>query len=60
MCHERDWRMFEDRGLKEARDKKAAEDRRGEVIDALLSEANKRSEREKHEAAPAKEPAPAD
>jgi hypothetical protein len=51
--------MDEERRLNNARHKQAAEDRRGEVIDALLSGANTRSETEKPEAAPAKQAAPA-
>jgi hypothetical protein len=55
MCHGRDWRIFEERRQKEAEERQAAQDRRGEVINALLTEAKERSDTDKPKTAPVKE-----
>ena len=65
MCHARDLRdlrdlrMFADRKQTKVEDMQFMQDRRAGVIDTLLSDANKHSEKTKPEAAPIKEVAPA-
>jgi hypothetical protein len=59
MCHGRDWRMFEELRQKKAEDVPAAQDRRAEVIETLLSEAKKQGEGAKPAAVPVREAAPA-
>jgi hypothetical protein len=59
MCHARDLRMFADRKQKKVEDMHFMQDRRGAVIDTLLSDANKHGEKTKPEAVPVKEVEPA-
>lgn len=59
MCYTRDYKTFDEREQKKIEDVQAAQNRRAGVIDALLSEANKQSEKTEPEGTPVKEVAPA-
>ena len=59
MCYSRDFRAFEQRKEKKPEDIRAAQDRRAETVNMMMSDANRQAGQAKPERAPAKEPAPA-